>query len=98
MRFGLTFLAGICGVVVGHETFHGEGKQIPLHEQDFVQDSPEELERKWSFEVSLSLSFISNKPSSLPAKTPYSYVVFYSKISRVFFSRLRSKREMVAPE
>ena len=34
--------------VLGHEE-HGE---VPLHERPFVQDSPEELERKWSFEVS----------------------------------------------
>ena len=55
MRLETTLLlAGICGVVVGHEALHGEGKQIPLYEQEFVQDSPEKLERKWSFEVSLS--------------------------------------------
>lgn len=41
-----------CGVVAGHQK-HGHGrKQIPLHEQEYVQDSVEELERKWSFEVS----------------------------------------------
>jgi hypothetical protein len=59
MKFTFTALllaAGICGVV-GH-THHGEtgeAKQVPLHEQEFVQDTPEELERKWSFEVSLLL-------------------------------------------
>ena len=55
----LLLAAGICGVVVGHS--HGEtreGKQTPLHEQEFVQDGPEELERKWSFEVRLSVSFL----------------------------------------
>jgi len=40
-----------CGVVTGHQS-HGYGeKQIPLHEQEYVQDPVEELERKWSFEV-----------------------------------------------
>lgn len=46
----LLLMAGICGVVVGHGIH--EEKQVPLHEQEFVQDSEEELERKWSFEVS----------------------------------------------
>ena len=46
----------VCGVVEGHE--HGPGHhhageaEVPLHEQPFVQDSAEELERKWGFEVS----------------------------------------------
>jgi hypothetical protein len=46
----------ICGVVVvaGHS-----GLQVPLHEQDFVQDSLEGLERKWSFEVEFFRSFSS---------------------------------------
>ena len=43
-------------VAGGHEHYHehggGRGEQIPLHEREYVQDSPEELERKWSFEVS----------------------------------------------
>jgi len=41
-----------CGVVLGHG--HGEGE---LHEQVYVQDSREELERKWSFEVSCYIFF-----------------------------------------
>lgn len=36
-----------------HSHDHGE-KQVPLHEQEFVQDSLEELERKWAFEVCYS--------------------------------------------
>jgi len=45
------------GVVAGHQDHkHGE-KQIPLHEQEYVQDPVEELERKWSFEVSPWLRF-----------------------------------------
>ena len=36
-------LVGLSGVL-GHE--------VPLHERPFVKDSLEELERKWSFEVS----------------------------------------------
>jgi agmatinase len=47
----LLLAAGICGFVVGHSHHDGE-KQVPLHEQEFVQDSEEELERKWNFEVS----------------------------------------------
>jgi hypothetical protein len=52
-------VAFVCGVVEGHE--HGPGHhhageaEVPLHEQPFVQDSAEELERKWSFEVSYVL-------------------------------------------
>jgi hypothetical protein len=49
----LLLAAGICGVV-GHSGHGEEGEsQVPLHEQEFVQDSFEELERKWSFEVCL---------------------------------------------
>lgn len=49
-------LAGLCGVISlasAHDYLHKhvEHSEIPLHEQDFVQDSTEELERKWSFEV-----------------------------------------------
>lgn len=44
---------GGCRVVVGHQHGSGNGeKQVPLHEQEYVQDPVEELERKWSFEVS----------------------------------------------
>jgi hypothetical protein len=45
-----------CGVVAGHQNHAHGGKQIPLHEQEYVQDPVEELERKWSFEVSSILS------------------------------------------
>ena len=50
----LLLTTGICGVVVGHEI--NREKQVPLHEQEFVQDSKEELERKWAFEVSCVLA------------------------------------------
>ena len=46
----------ICGSGVAgnaHEHGHQHEEQIPLHEKEYVQDSPEELERKWSFEVSM---------------------------------------------
>jgi hypothetical protein len=57
MKFGPTLLlAALCGVVVGHG---GGETQIPLHEREFVQGSEEELERKWSFEVSFSPLFLS---------------------------------------
>lgn len=42
-----------CGVV-GHERDvgeKGEGGQIPVYEKEYIQDTVEELERKWSFEV-----------------------------------------------
>ncbi|KAF4614399.1 hypothetical protein G7Y89_g15337 [Cudoniella acicularis] len=44
-----------CGVGVAAHQRHGhdqqrEGEEMPLHEREFVQDSTEELERKWSFE------------------------------------------------
>lgn len=52
-------LCGVIGVVVGHE-HHGHDhdhaeKEIPLHEQEYIQDNTEELERKWGFEVRVSL-------------------------------------------
>jgi hypothetical protein len=62
MRFGssaalvLGALIVGCGVVTGHQNHGHGGKQIPLHEQEYVQDPVEELERKWSFEVSSILS------------------------------------------
>lgn len=49
-----------CGVVSGHQDHHEEGEgenQVPLHEREYIQDSPEELERKWSFEVCFHFSF-----------------------------------------
>jgi len=48
-------LGAVCGVVVeGHQhQHHGDEAQVPLHEQEYVQDSAEELERKWGFEVGL---------------------------------------------
>jgi hypothetical protein len=46
------------GVVTGHQNHGHGGKQIPLHEQEYVQDPVEELERKWSFEVSSILSTV----------------------------------------
>jgi hypothetical protein len=54
----LGFLIVGCGVVAGHQDHLHREKQIPLHEQEYVQDTAEELERKWSFEVScLALIF-----------------------------------------
>jgi hypothetical protein len=57
---GLKALLGlaVCGVIVeGHQhQHHGDEAQAPLHEQEYVQDSAEELERKWSFEVGLRFS------------------------------------------
>lgn len=51
----LSLLALFCGAVVGHGS-HGQEPvgEVPLHEQAFVQDTPEELEKKWGFEVSCS--------------------------------------------
>jgi len=45
-------LGAVCGVVAHQHQHPGDEAQVPLHEQEFVQDSAEELERKWSFEVS----------------------------------------------
>ncbi|CZR66872.1 related to agmatinase [Phialocephala subalpina] len=55
MRFDKFLLAtaGICGVVGVHGHEHGHHhheKEIPLHEQEYIQDNPDELERKWGFE------------------------------------------------
>jgi hypothetical protein len=55
--FSALWLAtSVCGVA--EHSHHGESeaetegqKQVPLLETEFVQDGPEELERKWSFEV-----------------------------------------------
>ena len=58
---GFTTLALLgCSVVAGHQHLEHEAdreKQVPLHEQEYFQDSPEELERKWSFEVCCCFSF-----------------------------------------
>jgi hypothetical protein len=45
-----------CEVVVGHQNHGNGGKQIPFHEREYIQDPVEELERKWSFEVSFVFS------------------------------------------
>lgn len=44
----------VCEFVAGHNHGHEHGheKEVPLHEREWIQDSKEELERKWSFEVS----------------------------------------------
>jgi len=53
MWISLTLFLALCGVVAGHDHHeHHHGEEIPLHEGEWVKDSPEELERKWSFEVS----------------------------------------------
>lgn len=58
MKITLTLLLALCGVVTGHGGpghghVHGKAEEeIPLHEREWVKDSAEELERKWSFEVS----------------------------------------------
>ncbi|TVY90785.1 Guanidinobutyrase, partial [Lachnellula willkommii] len=54
LGLGLGLGWAVCGVVA-HQ--HGDEAQVPLHEQEFVQDSAEELERKWSFEVGLRFFF-----------------------------------------
>jgi len=41
-------------VAHGHHGHEHEEKQVPLHEQEFVQDTLEELERKWTFEWGFS--------------------------------------------
>jgi hypothetical protein len=50
----LLLLACRTGSVLGHGGNEDERSEIeiPLHEREWVQDSAEELERKWSFEVS----------------------------------------------
>ena len=61
----------------------GEGmgdreREVPLHEREWVKDDKEELERKWSFEVS-SLCFLRRAPShmSLPSLPHVLRVVFH---------------------
>jgi len=52
MKVQLTSILALCRVVAGHAGHHhGHEEELPLHERPFVQDSAEELERKWSFEV-----------------------------------------------
>ena len=59
MRFKNQFFLGLVGGVVvgfvgvlGHEHGHvHEEEEVPLHERVWSQESVEELERKWSFEV-----------------------------------------------
>ena len=50
----LTLLVGglVCGVAVGHSHHEEEGGQFdPLAAPEYVKESVEELEKKWSFEV-----------------------------------------------
>ena len=42
---------GVAGHQHGHHGSADGGKHVPLHEREYIQDSVEELERKWSFEV-----------------------------------------------
>jgi hypothetical protein len=53
MKFTAFGLAGLgCGVALAHDYLHQYvDTEIPLHKQEFEQDSNEELERKWGFEV-----------------------------------------------
>lgn len=57
MRLSQALILTVCGVVVvGHADHdHGDGKEIPLHEREWVKDGAEELERRWGFEVSVFL-------------------------------------------
>ncbi len=52
MKFaqGVCLVGAVLGVVRGHAHI-GDGAEVPLHERVYTQDSLEELERKWSFEV-----------------------------------------------
>jgi hypothetical protein len=56
MKFSAVTAALVISRAVGHERQHGHGhghaEETPLHEREWVKDSKEELERKWSFEVS----------------------------------------------
>jgi hypothetical protein len=45
--------------VSAHSHHHEAEAQKPLHEKDYVQDSVEELERKWNFQVSELLNPLS---------------------------------------
>jgi hypothetical protein len=49
----LVGLCGVAGLTGAHEYLHEyvEASEVPLHKQEFVQDSTAELERKWGFEV-----------------------------------------------
>lgn len=52
MRFTALAIAGLCGVALAHDHHqHITEPEVPLHEREFVQDSEEELARKWGFEV-----------------------------------------------
>lgn len=70
MRIPLTLGLALCGAVKAHSggvhvhdhEREGEGAfESPLHEREWVKDSPEELERKWSFEVSSLLLFLPDR-------------------------------------
>jgi len=57
----ITSILALCGVVAGHAHHeHGE-REVPLHKREFVQDSAEELERKWSFEVCFLSCYLSER-------------------------------------
>lgn len=55
MKFSSSVYSVLIGGVISGVTAHSHHdveKEVPLHEREYSQDSPEELERKWSFEVS----------------------------------------------
>jgi hypothetical protein len=43
----LSVLTAVCGAVAAHTA----DEEVPVHNQEFVQDDAQELERKWGFEV-----------------------------------------------
>ncbi|KAG9247001.1 arginase family-domain-containing protein [Calycina marina] len=51
MKLSLTSALLLCNIVLGYAGHsHGQEEEVPLHQKPFVQDSVEELQRKWSFE------------------------------------------------
>lgn len=57
MKLDTVALLGLVCGVVGHSHHHEEGERVdPLAAPEYLKDSVEELERKWSFEVRLFFS------------------------------------------
>lgn len=52
-----------------------EDTEVPLHRRPFVQDSAEELERKWSFEVSL-FWFLPRAYLTCSSRAPFHHPIF----------------------
>lgn len=97
-------LGAVCGVMVAGHQHHGHEAetQIPLHEQEYVQDSAEELERKWSFEVRLKFPCLLYEVGQQDVvsrgwSSKYAHLLLYERIIPEFLAIYRQLRSIFFP-